>query len=153
MILESGEARAEMTDHELHDLINGDPAAKALADAGDDSGCAARVSAIAARVTVSTLITERTVFAAFTSPFQGEEVLQRLEIAALSNAVVARAIRWLKPGEGGLDIGHHSTRAMLDALQGAEVLTAEQVMVIKALGEQPQAIHHLDVARVWRGSN
>lgn len=138
-----------MTDQELHDLIFADATAKALADAGNDTAAAERVSEIAPKEPVSTLITERTVFAAFADPAEGETVLQSLEAAAQSNAVIARAIQWLKPGEGGLDIGHPSARAMLDSLQQAGVLTASQVTTIKALGEQSPRITPDDVSRVW----
>lgn len=138
-----------MTDQQLHDLIFADATAKALADAGNDTAAAERASAIAPKVPVSTLVTERTVYAAFANPADGEAVLQALEAAGQQNVVVARAIKWLKPGEGGLDVGHLATRGMLDFLQSQGVLTAGQVATIKAIGEQRPQISPSDVSRVW----
>lgn len=145
-----------MTDNELHDLIAGDAQAKALADAGDDAGAAARASAIAPEAVAQCIINERTVFAAFPNPADGEAVMATLEAVADADPVqvphapiVARAVRWLRPGEGGLDVGHPSTRAMLDALTGQGQLTAERVAVVKALAEQPQTITAEQVSRAW----
>lgn len=141
-----------MTDNELHDIIHGDTAAKALADAGNDEGAARRAAEIA-RVPAPALATERTVFAAFANPADGEAVLTALEAAAAGNGatarVVKRALRWLQPGEGGLDVGNASVRAMIDQLAAGGVLTPTQAATLKGLGERPATVSASDVSRAW----
>lgn len=138
-----------MTDQALHDLIFADATAKAMADAGNDAGAATRAAAIAPKEPFSFHVTEKGVFAAFANPVDGETVLQKLESAGQSNAVVKRALGWLKPSETGLDIGHPSTRAMIDTLVTATVLTQTEANTIKALAERSPAITADDVSRVW----
>lgn len=79
---------------------------------------------------------ERTILAAFANPADGEAVLQKLEAAAESNALVARAVKWLQPAQGGINLGDPSTRAILDALQAANVLTETEVATVKSIAEQ-----------------
>lgn len=83
----------------------------------------------------SVFINERTVLAAFPNPLDGEAVLQALEFAAQNNPVLKRVTKWMSPSEQGIDIGHPSTRTMIDSLSGL-VLTEEQVSVIKSLAEK-----------------
>lgn len=138
-----------MTTDELHALIAGDAQAKALADAGNDSAAAARAAEIAPAEAFSNHITERSLYAGFVDPAKAEEVLQRLEQAAASNPVVRRALKWLSPAEGGLDVGHVSVRAMIDTLVSASVLTPEQATTIKSLGERPQSFSADEVSAAW----
>jgi hypothetical protein len=142
-----------MTEDELHDLIASNPDAKAKADAGDDSGAAQRAAQLAPPLLQQHWVTERGVFAAFTDPVEGEIVLQTLEAVANSESPMApmlkRAIKWLEPSNGGVDLGHLGVRAMLDALVAASVLTAEQVSTLKALAELPQVITAEAVSHAW----
>ncbi len=145
-----------MTSEELRALIasdaTGESSAKALADAGNWSGCAARCMEIAPKIPrPGTLIGELGILALFSNPVDGETVLQKLEAVAGSNPVVARAVKWIQPNAPGIDLGHPSTRAMLDFLASEQV--PEQVRLttgtvespgeydtLKAAGEQSQTI-------------
>ena len=60
-----------MTDSELHDLIVANPTAKALADAGNDSGCAAVIAATLPPVVGPRYIDYSTILGAFADPTDG----------------------------------------------------------------------------------
>lgn len=81
------------------------------------------------------LITERGLYAAL-GPVEAEAILGALEQAATANPVVARAITWLRPPADGIDLSSAHTRGLLDQLQAGGVLTATQVVALKALGER-----------------
>lgn len=138
-----------MTDAELYALIQSDPTAKAHADAGRDADCAARCRAIAPPVLTGNQATERSLYDAFADPADAEAILQGLATIGQSNPVVARAASWLKPDQGGLDVGHATVRTMLDQLAAAapNVFTAARVAAIKALGETAARISADDVSR------
>lgn len=102
--------------------------------------CAAALNAITVTVIQETWINERTLYAQL-GPAMGEDILARLDAAAASNSVIARTRAWLRPGEGGVDVGHISTRAQLDGLTAAGVLTAPQVAALKGLAERSVPLH------------
>jgi hypothetical protein len=134
----------------LHDAIFANPAAKALADAGDDAGAAATIAPTLPKLVVSpTLVTERQVVAAFAVPDDAETVLQALAAAGRTRGVLGRAVGWLAPEKGGLDIGHPAVRTIIGQLVTANVLTAAQGALLKALAEQPQAVTYIDVSAAW----
>lgn len=97
--------------------------------------CADALNAVTVTITDATWATERTLYASL-GPTIGEEILQRFEAAAAGNPVIARVRNWLKPAEGGIDLGHPSTQAQLDALQAGGVLTAAHVAALKGLATQ-----------------
>jgi hypothetical protein len=138
-----------MTDQQLRDAIAADPAAKALADSGDDAGCAARLAAALPPAVATTYVNERGIFAAFTNPADAEAVMKGLEAVAQSNPVVRRALAWLAPNNGGIDLGHPGVRAMLDQLRAGGALTPAAVATLKALAERPAAVKADDVSRAW----
>lgn len=100
------------------------------------AAAAARMN-LADRVTVEErFVNERTIVSSYANPADGEAVLQALEAAAQANAIVARAMKWMSPDQQGIDVGHAGTRAVLDALVGAGVLTAAQATHLKGLAER-----------------
>lgn len=99
-----------------------------------DAEAAAALNTPSVTVTRETMISERGLYARL-GPVMAEEILQRLDLAAPSNAVIARVRSWLAPAAGGIDLGLDATRAQIDVLVAATVLTAEQGAAIKALGE------------------
>ena len=133
-----------MTPEELKALIEGDAESHVLALKGDYIRCAARCVEIAPKNLRETMLTERGVIAAFTDPNAGEAVLQALEAASAVIPLVKRALRWLD-GKG-LDIGLQSVRDMLDQLQAASVLTADQVTTLKGVAEYAPVITHEQIA-------
>lgn len=146
-----------MTDSELLAAIEADPAARALADAGDDAGAAARLRAILPPALASVYVNERAIFAAFPDPADAEAVMQGLEAVAKGdpdatppvpgNPTVARSLAWLRPNNGGIDLANAAARAMLDQLAGAGILAASSVATLKALAESPAAVSAGDVSR------
>lgn len=142
-----------MTDNELHDAIAANPAAKALADAGDDAGCARLMADALPPTLVPCYLNERGIFATFVDPADAEAVMQGLEAAAGSESPLApilkRAIVWLRPTNGGIDMGNPSTRVVLDALQAAGALTPEAVATLKATAETPAIVTADQVSAAW----
>ena len=142
-----------MTDSDLDLLaaITADPTAKALADAGNDAGCAARMVAILPPIQATNLVTERGLYAAFGNPADAEAILAGLTQIGQTNPVVARARTWLAPSEGGLDMGHPSTVAELAALavSAPTVFTAARMAVLTALGKSQPRVSAEDVSRVY----
>jgi hypothetical protein len=142
-----------MTDDELHDLIAADPDAKAKADAGDDIATALRSTELAPSVVQEYWVTERGIFAAFADPIEGETVLQTLEAVAQSESlfapIIKRALKWLTPSNGGINVGHPGLRILLDQLVAAKVFSSDQVGTIKALAEVKQVVSPDAVSRAW----
>ena len=135
----------------LLNAIIADPTAKALADAGNDAGCADRMVLILPLVPTTNLVTERGLYAAFPDPADAEAILAALSQIGQTNAVVARARAWLAPSEGGLDMGHPSTVAELAALASASpsIFTPARMAVLTALGQAPARVSAEDVSRVY----
>lgn len=79
-------------------------------------------------------VTARTLYGDL-GPTAAETILQKLEAASSSNAVVKRVNAWLLPSEAGVDVTNVSTREQLDGLAVAGVLTSGEAASIKALGE------------------
>lgn len=87
------------------------------------------------------MLSERGLLAHYADgPVAADGVLSKLETFAQTShvlaSVVRRAVKFLGTPEG-MDIGSPTTHAMLDALQTASVLTADEVAKIKALALQP----------------
>lgn len=147
-----------MTNEELHDAIAANDEAKALADAGNDAGAAAAISATLPLTIGEFMLTERGVFKAFANPTDAETVMQTLEGVAAANPadvpiapVVKRALKWMQPNNGGVDVGNAALRQVLDA-----ILQPAHAATIKALAEYPQQITDGQVSEAWqryRGSN
>lgn len=139
-----------MTDDQLHDAIFADPTVKDLADRGDDAGAARLVPALLPPVPYHGEWTEKGIAKAFPDPVAGITVLVKIQAAAdAGQPLLKYAAKWLDPSRGGLDFGDPTTRGELDMLAGAGVLTAEEVAVLKALGEQAATVSADDVSRVW----
>lgn len=134
-----------MTDAELLAAIMADATAKGFADIGNDSACAIRMSAILPPVLVPTYLNERGVFSIFANPSDAEAVMTGLATVATSNPVVARALTWLAPNNGGIDLSNASVRTMLDSLVGT--LTSEAVATLKSAAEVPQVVSVDQVSR------
>ena len=64
----------------------------------------------------------------------GAEILDKLETAAATNSAVKWAMRFM--AADGIDVGHPTTRALLDALVGT-VLTQAECDLLKDMAVQP----------------
>ena len=138
-----------MTDDQIHDLIYADATAKALADHGDDAGAAARAATIVQPEVYRRYVTDRDIVAAFDDPSAGSTVLTQFAAAAAANPLYARVVGWLSPSEGGVDMGANSTRAAMDALAAAGVISTAAAAAVKGLAERPQSITPEQVSRAW----
>lgn len=135
-----------MTDDELHDAIEGDPEAKALADAGRDADCAALIGSRLPPEVASVYLNEGGILRVL-GPDQGDAALTAFEAAAQSSSTFMRVVRRLRAE--GIDFGLASTRATLDGLQGAGVLSPGQVAGLKAAAERPVVVDPGQVSRAW----
>ena len=142
-----------MTPAELRALIESDAEATAFANAGNDEACAARCSIIAPMVRVSTMLTERGLYAEL-GPTMAETILQKLEGYVSANhtysAVVKRFLKWLEPTNDGVDFGLQSTLDMAGLLAQGGLLTAEEYVAIDALSLAPQKFTAAQIAEAWR---
>lgn len=73
-------------------------------------------------------------------------ILDALEAAASLNSAVKWSISFLTAGDG-IDLGHPETRAQIQALAGAGVLTAEDRDLLLGL---PRSIARWELAADWR---
>lgn len=80
--------------------------------------------------------TAKGLFGLIPDPADAETFMVGLEAAAESNPVVERALKWLEPAQGGIDVGHPTTRAMLDSLVTAGAITSQSAALVKAAGER-----------------
>lgn len=144
-----------MTDTELHDLILGDEATKALADNGNDYAAAKRASEIApleyheTRVTYLSLAAEPTVGGDAT-----KRLIKSIRTLAAADYLLDEVQHSLRGA--GVDVAHASARGTLDTLAALTAagtvpggLTADDAAAIKTLGKRPPTITHHDVSRVW----
>lgn len=81
-------------------------------------------------------INKRTILAAFANPYDGATVLTLLQTKAQADAVAAVVWDLLKPSEGGIDIGHPATRAMLASYVTAKELTQAQADTLTNLAAE-----------------
>lgn len=139
-----------MTDDELYEAIQADRSAKAFAGSGAYADCATAVAATLPPVLVDVYIDRRGIYAAF-GPTDGLSIVGGIKAAAASESpfapVIAEALTWLSPAEGGVNLGHPGTRAMLDALAAAGAITSDHAADLKALAERPATVTHEQVSR------
>ncbi len=146
-----------MTDQDIHDAIYNLSAAKALADAGNDSGAAAAVNTAGTLppTIISTTTTEGGVMTIL-GPTLGDQALTAIEAVAAAttpgtySSILTRIIRLLRVGyPSGVDFGNPDVRSMLDTLQAASILPAQAVSLLKAAAQVPTTIAASEVSRVW----
>ena len=102
----------------------------------------------------SRVITERDILADYVDgPIAADAALAKIEAFAQSAhplaSVVRRAAGWLTPGKG-IDIGHQSTRLLLDQMAAVDPLPPPPPDKLKALAVEPDPVTELDVRRaIW----
>ena len=145
-----------MTDPEILAVIDAHPAVKAMADAGNDSGCAAALAPLLPPVIVSRTVTAKEIMTAFTTPAQSWDVWTRVKAAATTTGAppyLASVVAWLDPAipTAGLDFGLPIVRAQIQALGSAGVITANEVATLLSLAEAPYPITGNDISRIYAG--
>ena len=115
--------------------LRDDPLGRGYAEMTDEAA-AAKLNAVDVTVPYSRRVTIRDMLADLGAT-ETAETLKALHAADDPNGLLSLAIEML--GEygdgGGLDIGHPNTRATIDQLEAAGVLTADQAAAIKGLAE------------------
>lgn len=135
-----------MTPTELRNLIVSDATATALAEQGDDAGCAARCITIAP----PTLVVSRHTYLSLARDV-GTEVTRRLaetmDAVAPTDALVKKVEQQLN--RDGIDVSHETVRTMLDGYgsNAAMPLTSDDANAIKALAEAAPRITSSDIAQ------
>jgi hypothetical protein len=121
-----------------------------------DAEIAALLNERTATAVQSRFVTGRTILAEIAD---GADILDALEAASAVIPAVKWAMLYLK-GETGIDIGYPSTRAQLDALAVAQVLTTNQAEALKDMALLPASrveiiglpsVSYGDVSRALRG--
>lgn len=125
---------------ELKTLIESDVEALAFANSGNWKSCAERCTIISPPVLVETLLTELGILRVFSNPIAAENLLQKIELVAQNNPLVARVLKWLRPGSNGVDFGNITVRTMLvtPVEQGGVGLTQEEVAELLSSAEKPK---------------
>jgi len=98
-------------------------------------------------IIVSTWVSEREIIMGATTLAVGEAFMQKLETGAVSNEVLARAIKWFAPSEGGIDVGDEKMRSTLDSLVGLYGITQAEINFLKGFAEKnisPAEVSGLD---------
>lgn len=122
-----------------------------------DAECAADLNEKRYAQVAERWITERTIMAELAD---GQAIMEVLETVAEQSGEVARAVKWLDPARGGLNIADAKVRAQIDDLATAQLLTQQQAEALKALAEQPASraevlglgvVHHLQIAEARNG--
>jgi hypothetical protein len=124
----------------------------------EDSDVANLINAPTETVYVETMRFNRSIVAALGTQ-DGMAFIMALRNASEANPLIAMALEWLKPSEGGVDLGHITTHEMLAVLVGAGILQQASVDRLKALAERSvgwfekqhgRPVHHLEIAAVRR---
>ncbi len=138
-----------MTPQELKALIESDPQAKALAEAGNDHDCAIRCSEIGPLIRSSLILTERGLYNKL-GPMVAETLLQKFEHYTGSyKALVSRVLKWLRPSEGGSDFGDPAMIQFLSLLLAEGLsITQSEFDAINNLSLSNQIITPLEVEYV-----
>jgi len=120
------------------DILRGevlsDPLARGYASMTDEQ-VAASLNTKDRQVVQPTLVTAKELMARM-DPSVAAGILQKLESEAANNPVVKWIMSFITGGGEGIDLGHVNTRAQIDALVAAGVLTATEGASLKALAER-----------------
>ena len=134
-----------MTPTELLVLIQSDPTALALAQAGNDEACAARCRVIATDIDQRKRCLEVD-FMENATLAKVEECMAKIELAATTNPSVARMLKFMQPGAEGIDFTLTRFRNLLtDAPPAGCGLTAAQLKNLTDLTKVKPAITAADV--------
>lgn len=138
-----------MTDAELKSLINENKAAKGFALIGAWNNCAAAVQPLLPSIPHPTRITSIDLYARVGAAV-ASSVLAKLDALSAASRAVKDSTSWLVPANGGIDLGHPGTRAMIDQLATVPGgFTAEEAATLKGLAERKPVVTAEDCRRAW----
>ena len=114
--------------------LGSDPLGRGYAGMTDEQ-VAASLNAKDRKVVQQTMVTAKELMARM-EPNAAASILQKLESASATNNVVKWIMSFLTGAGEGIDVGHANTRAQIEALVAAGVLTATEGASLKALAER-----------------
>lgn len=140
-----------MTPEELKNLIQSDPQALSLAQAGAADLCAKRCMEIAPKILISQKLTDLGILSLYANPVDGEAVCQQIETIAKTNPVVQRAWKWALPPNDGVDVGNVKVRTLLTTpvASGGIGLSPVQAEPILSVAEVAPNISGADVSTAF----
>ena len=118
----------------LRSELADDPLSRGYSSMTDDQ-VASSLNAKDRNIVQPTLVTAKELMA-MVDPTTAASILQKLEAEAANNAVVKWIMSFITGGGDGIDLGHANTRAQIDALVAAGVLTATEGASLKALAQR-----------------
>lgn len=117
----------------LRSEIANDPLGRGYASMTDEQ-VAASLNNLDRPVTRPTPVTAKSLMALL-DPATAATILDKLEAAASSNSAVKWILSFIQGDAEGVDLGHPNTRAQIDALAVAGVLTADEASLLKSLAD------------------
>ena len=117
----------------LRSEIANDPLGRGYASMTDEQ-VAASLNNLDRPVTRPTPVTAKSLMALL-DPATAATILDKLEGAAASNSAVKWILSFIQGNAEGVDLGHQNTRAQIDALAVAGVLTADEASLLKSLAD------------------
>lgn len=143
-----------MNDEELKTLINATAAAKASAQVGAWIDCAAAIQAALPTRPYRRRVTSVEMYAEL-GPALAQSVMTKLDAISAASRAVRDATSWIVPANGGIDLGHPDTRAMIDQLTQPTTpagFTPAEAAALKGLAERKPTVTHQDCRRAWKAS-
>jgi hypothetical protein len=111
------------------------------------------LASIEGNTRVETWATERTIISAFANPMDGETFLGKLAVAGQSNPLIARALRWIEPGQQGIDVSHPHTAMLLGALLAQNVITQAEHDTVLSIAPKVKPAANVTAIEVWNAMN
>ncbi len=117
----------------LRSELANDPLGRGYATMSDEQ-VAASLNNPDRLIVQSTMVTAKGLMALL-DPATAAAILDKLEAAASSNSTVKWILSFMQGSAEGVDLGHPNTRAQIDALAAAGVLSADEASLLKALAD------------------
>jgi hypothetical protein len=111
------------------------------------------LNALEGTTCVETWATERTIISAFANPMDGEAFLQKLAAAGQQNPLIARALRWIEPGQQGIDVSHPHTAMLLGSLLQQEAITQAEYNAVMGIAPKSKPAANVTAEQVWNALN
>jgi hypothetical protein len=83
----------------------------------------------------------------------GEAFLQKLAAAGQQNPLIARALRWIEPGQQGIDVAHPHTAMLLGALLQQEAITQAEYNAVMGIAPKSKPAANVTAEQVWNALN
>ncbi len=141
-----------MDDAALRAAILASPTCLALANAGNDDGCAAAVTPLLPPIASTQKTSLSQYFDAFgptNDTDAANAILDAITTASSQSTKLSRAVALFMPSEGGLEFGQPFVQAAISQIAAGNptLFTAPRLAILQALGQTKQTPTHFDVSR------